>query len=52
MITMTTINGKKETEKEIPDILKENFKELNEFLKLSENWDNQGSIPINEKTLN
>jgi len=52
MITMTTINGKKETEKEIPDILKENFEELKEFLKLSENWDNQGSIPINEKTLN
>lgn len=49
---MTTINGKKETEKEIPDILKENFAELKELLNLSENWDDQGSIPINEKTFN
>ena len=49
---MTTINGKKEIEKKIPDILKENFEELKELLNLSKNWDGQGSIPINEKTLN
>ena len=48
---MTTIDEEKEIEEEIPDILKENFEEMKELLNLPENWDGQGSIPINKKTL-
>lgn len=48
---ITPLNGKKDAGKELPDRIKHNFEELGVLINLPENWDGQGSIPINEKTL-